>query len=107
MRRIRYFEWGIVLYLNDAAILFIYLVPDDSFYYRDESTSEFFCILQNVEKVGKNGFAIGDHNGRIGNLEFSGKLYENNVEMVTNTQGVLMNSIYKECSYYPVNHLNT
>ena len=49
----------------------------------------------------------GDHNGRMGNLEFSGKLYENNVDMVTNPQGVLMKSIYKECSLYPVNHFNT
>ena len=106
LRRIRYFEWGMVLYFNDTVILFIYLVPDDSSYYRDESTSEIFCILRNVEKAGKNGFAIGDHNGRIGNLEFSGKLYENNVDLVTNPQGVLMKSIYKECSFYPVNHLN-
>ena len=27
--------------------------------------------------------------------------------MVTNSQGVLMKSIYKECSFYLVNHLNT
>ena len=52
---------GIVIYF-EGAVIFIYFVPQDSPYFRDESLSEFFNILKRIEQAGKVGFIIGDHN---------------------------------------------
>ena len=106
IKKFRYFEWGIILYFEYSVLIFIYLVPEYSRYYRDESLSEFFNILKRIEQSGKDGFVIGDHNGRMGDFDFPGKIYDLNVDRSTNAQGILLASIYKSCEFYPINHLN-
>ena len=88
-------------------IIFIYFVPQDSRYYRDESLSEFFNILKRIERAGKVGFIIGDHNGRMGELDYPERIYESNIDRSSNSQGILLASMYKSCSFYPINHLKT
>ena len=59
----------------------IYFVPEGSLYYRSESFSEMFIILENI-KSGKDGFVLGDHNGRLGKLNFDNRCSQVNVVAV-------------------------
>ena len=105
VRKTSYFEWGVVLYFNDVTIVFLYLVPDDSRYYRDESLTELFTILNNIMKQGKNGICIGDHNGRLGKLSFANFTYTENVDKTKNSQGEIVSRIYDTNKFYVINHL--
>ena len=64
-------------------------------------------IPQRIEQSGKAGFVIDDHNGRMGDFDFPGKIYDVNVDRSTNVQRMLLALIYKSCEFYPINHLNT
>ena len=86
-------------------MILIYLVPDNSVYHRDESFTELFQVLQRIYGSGYDGYLVGDQNGRMGKLEFSDKYFEDNVDEVSNPQGILLKSIYNKCAFYPVNHL--
>ena len=88
-------------------LIFIYFVPGDSRYFRDDSFTEFFDALSAVTKSGKTVIVVGDHNGRFGKLEFHNRLYVQNVDTTKNAQGELLRSIYCECGFYPLNHLQT
>ena len=62
-------------------------------------------MLQKIKQSGDDGFLIGDQNGRIGTLQFTSKNYEDNIGRISNAQGLLLASIYNQCSFYPINHL--
>ena len=105
IRKTRYFEWGIVLYFNESVLVFVYFVPSDSRYYKDESFTELFTFLCGVITNGKPVFITGYHNSRFGNLMFTNKSYDENVDTEKNSQGTLLANIYNECGFYPLNHL--
>ena len=104
IRKTRYFEWGIIIYFNETVLVFVYFVPSDSRYYRDESFTEFFTALSGISKSGKTVFIVGDHNARFGKLEFANRTHNNNVDIVKNTQGTLLAAVYNKCNFYPLNH---
>ena len=105
LKKTAYFEWGIVLYFNDVTLLFVYIVPDDSRYHRDVSFTELHNVLSNIEKNGKIGISVGDHNGRMGKLVFRNNVYEDNIDATRNRQGEILSLIYNENAFYPMNHL--
>ena len=100
IRKTRYFEWGIIIYFNETVLVFVYFVPSDSRYYRDESFTEFFTALSGISKSGKTVFIVGDHNARFGKLEFANRTHNNNVDIVKNTQGTLLAAVYNKCNFY-------
>ena len=87
--------------------IFQYFVPEDSLYYRSEPFSEMFIILENIIKSGKDGFVLGDQNGRLGKLNFDNRCYKVNVDAVSNAQEKLLAYFNNQCSFYPLNHLDT
>ena len=105
LRSSRYYEWGSVLWFNSFALIFIYLVPDNSVYFRDQSFTELYHVLRKVEESGNDGYLVGDQNGRMGKLDFNEKCCDDNIDKVGNPQCILLKSIYNKCGFYPVNHL--
>ena len=70
------------MYFSDTVLIFVYFVPADSRYYRDESFTQLFNFLVNITKSGKTVITVGDHNGRLGNLKFADRLYAENVDKI-------------------------
>ena len=93
------------MYFSDTVLIFVYFVPADSRYYRDESFTELLNFLVNITKSGKTVITVGDHNGRLGNLKFADRLYAENIDKIKNSQGNLFRYIYDLCGFYPLNHL--
>ena len=60
-----------------------------------------FLTLENIALSGKDGFVIGDHNGRHGEMNFNNRNYETNIGTVINAQGKLLALFYDQCSFYP------